>query len=121
MDDQSSSGSTQSMTRTSQNTYQARFHEIDAMIRKRQKALDASGKVSSDRLSTIERQLHRFDDMDSKIGAVRDQITEGLWKTGANGNHGAENAKGYKFEIHGDESNHDQLDGKPAIDVKDTT
>ena len=55
-------------------TSQARFREIDAIIKRQQKNLEAHAKQSADRLSTIERQLHRFDALDKKIDAVAEQV-----------------------------------------------
>ena len=39
-----------------------------------------SVKISSDRLSTIERQLHRFDDLDTKLREVKDHMTHAVAK-----------------------------------------
>ncbi len=74
-DEDRSTDSTQSLTRGSANHYQARFHEIEAIMKRQQKALDSSGKVTSERISTIERQLYRFDDFDTKLAAVSTQMT----------------------------------------------
>jgi hypothetical protein len=73
-EDHSTGGSTQSMTRASNTTYQARLHELEAILRKQQKVLDSSSKITSDRLSTIERQFKRFDDLDTKLTSLDAKI-----------------------------------------------
>ena len=73
LDDQSI-GSTQSMTRASNATYQARIHELEAILKKQQQVLDSSAKVTTDRISTIERQFSRLDDMDTKLTSMGIQL-----------------------------------------------
>jgi hypothetical protein len=75
-DDIDSTNSTQELTRASQNTYQARLHEHAQMFKSQQKALESLGKTSSVRLSLIERQLHRFDDFDTKLSGVGTQLDQ---------------------------------------------
>jgi hypothetical protein len=66
-EEQSSAGSTKSMTRASNATYQARIHELEAILHKQQKVLDSSAKTTSERLSTIERQFQRLDNLDKTL------------------------------------------------------
>jgi hypothetical protein len=54
--------------------YQAKFQALEQIIHRQQKTLDSSGKVTSDRLTNIEQQLSRIDDLDSKLSAVRSQL-----------------------------------------------
>jgi hypothetical protein len=75
-DDNDSTDSTQELTRASQNTYQARFHEQAQMFKSQQKAIESLGKTSSDRLSLIERQLHRFEALDTKLSTVGSQLDQ---------------------------------------------
>ena len=75
-DDDQSTDSTQELTKASQNTYQARFHEHAQMFKRQQTAIESLGKTSSDRLSLIERQLHRFEDFDTKLSAVGTQMDQ---------------------------------------------
>ena len=75
-DDNDSTDSTQELTRASQNTYQARFHTQAKMFKSQQKAIESLGKTSSDRLSLIERQLHRFEAFDTKLSAVGSQMEQ---------------------------------------------
>ena len=44
------------------------------MFKSQQKAIESLGKTSSDRLSLIERQLHRFEAFDTKLAAVGSQL-----------------------------------------------
>ena len=57
-------------------TTMAKFHELEAMIQRQQKTIDNSGKHSTERLATIERQLHRITAIDAKL----EDITTGLHK-----------------------------------------
>jgi hypothetical protein len=75
-EENNSTDSAQELTRTSQNTYQARFHEQVKMFKRQQTAIDSLGKTSSDRLSLIERQLHRFETFDTKLTAVGSQMDQ---------------------------------------------
>jgi hypothetical protein len=73
-EDNESTDSTAELTRASANTYQARFHQHSQMFKSQQKAIESLGKTSSDRLSLIERQLHRFEAFDTKLAAVGSQL-----------------------------------------------
>ena len=46
------------------------------MFKSQQKAIESLGKTSSDRISLIERQLHRFDDLDTKLSGVGTQLDQ---------------------------------------------
>ncbi|KAI2498582.1 hypothetical protein MHU86_15926 [Fragilaria crotonensis] len=69
-----STGSTRSSTQASRNTMNTRFHEIDAILKRDQKAMQASSKKTSDRLSLLERQFGRIDDLDTKLSSVQTSI-----------------------------------------------
>lgn len=56
--------------------YQTKFQALEQVIKRQQKELDSSGKVTSDRLTNIEQQLSRIDDLDSKLSAVRSQLNQ---------------------------------------------
>lgn len=75
-DDDRSNASTQALTRGSGSltTAQARFRELEAMMQRQQKLIDSQAKKSADRLTTIERHLHRLDALDQKISQVGDQV-----------------------------------------------
>ncbi|KAI2501731.1 hypothetical protein MHU86_12737 [Fragilaria crotonensis] len=62
--------SRQSMLSTSS----ARFLELEARITRQQNDFDRKDKISSERLSQIERQLHRFDEVDSKLDSMKTDI-----------------------------------------------
>ncbi|KAI2498300.1 hypothetical protein MHU86_16170 [Fragilaria crotonensis] len=66
--------SRQSMLSTSS----ARFIELEARITRQQSEFDRKEKISSDRLSQIERQLHRFDEVESKIDSLKNDIDSKL-------------------------------------------
>ncbi|KAI2500342.1 hypothetical protein MHU86_14150 [Fragilaria crotonensis] len=73
----SSTSSTTASERSRQSmltTSSARFIELEARITRQQTEFDRKDKISSDRLSQIERQLHRFDDVDSKLDTLRSDI-----------------------------------------------
>lgn len=78
--DERSTDSTQSSTRAS-DKYQTKFQELEKILRSQQKALDSSGKLTTDRLSQIERQLFRIEDMDTKISALSDQLSQAATST----------------------------------------
>jgi hypothetical protein len=73
--DHSSNDSTQLSTRAS-DVYQTKFHALEQIIQREQKELDFSGKITSDRLTTIEKQLSRLDEFDTKLSAVRAQLVQ---------------------------------------------
>jgi hypothetical protein len=62
--------SRQSMLSTSS----ARFIELEARITRQQTDFDRKDKISSERLSQIERQLHRFDEVDTKLDTMKSDI-----------------------------------------------
>ena len=66
--------SRQSMLSTSS----ARFIELEARITRQQTEFDRKDKISSDRLAQIERQLHRFDEVESKIDSLKNDIDSKL-------------------------------------------
>ncbi|KAI2501871.1 hypothetical protein MHU86_12563 [Fragilaria crotonensis] len=66
--------SRQSMLSTSS----ARFIELEAQITRQQTEFDRKDKISSDRLAQIERQLHRFDEVDTKLDSLKSDIDSKL-------------------------------------------
>ncbi|KAI2496015.1 hypothetical protein MHU86_18488 [Fragilaria crotonensis] len=55
-------------------TSSARFIELEARITRQQTDFDRKDKISSERLSQIERQLHRFDEVDTKLDTMKSDI-----------------------------------------------
>ncbi len=66
--------SRQSMLSTSS----ARFIELEARITRHQTEFDRKDKIVSDRLAQIERQLHRFDEVETKIDYLKSDIDSKL-------------------------------------------
>ncbi|KAI2502524.1 hypothetical protein MHU86_11956 [Fragilaria crotonensis] len=56
----------------------ARFIELEARITRQQTEFDRKDKISSDRLAQIERQLHRFDKVETKIDSLKSDIDSKL-------------------------------------------
>ena len=59
-------------------TSSARLIELEARITRQQNDFDRKDKISSDRLSQIERQLHRFDEVDTKLDTMKTEIDKKL-------------------------------------------
>ncbi|KAI2494172.1 hypothetical protein MHU86_20366 [Fragilaria crotonensis] len=59
-------------------TSSARFIELEARITRQQTEFDRKDKISSDRLAQIERQLHRFDEVETKIDSLKSDIDSKL-------------------------------------------
>jgi hypothetical protein len=55
-------------------TSSARFIELEARITRQQNEFDRKEKISSDRLSQIKRQLHRFDEVESKLDNLKENL-----------------------------------------------
>ena len=55
---------------------QAKFRDIDPMIKRQQKTIDLHVKQSANRLASIEQHFKRFDDLNSKIDQVGDQVLQ---------------------------------------------
>ena len=62
-------------------TSSARFFEMEARFTRHQSDLNRKEKISSDRLEQIERQLQRFDELDSKLASVSTTINAALEST----------------------------------------
>ena len=76
-DDGDRSNASTPLTRGSSITAtQARFRDIDAMIKKQQRTIDHHAKQAADRLSSIEHHFQRFDALNSKIDQVGDQVRQ---------------------------------------------
>jgi hypothetical protein len=58
-----------------QSASSARFIELKARITRQQTEFDRQEKISSDRLSQIERQFHRFDEVESKLDNLKTTLT----------------------------------------------
>ena len=52
-------------------TSSAKIRELDAVIQRQQKISSKKDAKSSERISSIERQLHRIHDLDSKLDDVQ--------------------------------------------------
>ena len=59
-------------------TSSARFIELEARITRQQNEFDRKEKISSDRLSQIERQLHQFDEVESKLDTLKENLESKL-------------------------------------------
>jgi hypothetical protein len=59
-------------------TSSARLIELEGRITRQQNDFDRKDKISSDRLSQIERQLHRFDEVDTKLDTIKTEIDKKL-------------------------------------------
>ena len=59
-------------------TSSARLIELEGRITRQQNDFDRKDKISSDRLSQIERQLHRFDEVDTKLDTMKTEIDKKL-------------------------------------------
>lgn len=55
-------------------TSSAKFRELDAMLLRQKHEADQAAAKVSERLSTIERQLYRINDMDQKLSEVQNNI-----------------------------------------------
>jgi hypothetical protein len=55
-------------------TSSARFLELEKRITRQQKDFERKEKISSERLLHIERQLHRFDDVDGKLDNLKQDL-----------------------------------------------
>ena len=76
-DDGDRSNASTPLTRGSSITAtQAKFRDIDAMIKRQQKMIDHHAKQAADRLSSIEQHFKRFDDLNRKIDQVGDQVLQ---------------------------------------------
>jgi hypothetical protein len=73
-----STTSTQALTQTSRNTMTIRFQALESMLKSQQKAMDAAGRKTSDRLSTLERQFGRLDELDTKMEAVSMNVEKAI-------------------------------------------
>ena len=74
--DHQSNASTHSLTRGSMTTAQARFREVEAMLDRQRQALATQTRKTDERLSAIERQLSRLDNLDSKMEDVSTSIRQ---------------------------------------------
>jgi hypothetical protein len=72
----STSPSHQSTSRLSASS--AKFREFDKILLRQQQDSETKEARSSERISLIERQLHRFDDLDNKMSEVRQEIAQRL-------------------------------------------
>lgn len=81
-DDTSTAGSTVSvpskMSDGRMSTSSAKFRELDAAIQRHKKTNDKKDAKNSERISHIERQLHRIDDIDSKMDDVKTDFGQRL-------------------------------------------
>jgi hypothetical protein len=55
-------------------TSSAKFRELDAILQRQKQEAEQAASKASDRISTIERQLYRINDMDQKLSEVQDDI-----------------------------------------------
>jgi hypothetical protein len=56
----------------------AKFREFDKILLRHQQESETKEARSSERISHIERQLHRFDDLDTKLSEVRQDLSQRL-------------------------------------------
>ena len=56
----------------------AKFREFDKILLRHQQESETKEARSSERISHIERQLHRFDDLDNKLSEVRQDLAQRL-------------------------------------------
>ena len=59
-------------------TNSAKFRELDAAIQRQKKTNDKNDAKTSERISHIERQLHRIDDIDTKLDDVKNDFGQRL-------------------------------------------
>ena len=74
MEDERSTESTRLLTQNSCNPTTSRLTEIEYIIKSQQKAMEVAGRKTSERLSILERQFNRIDDLDTKMPAVQLQL-----------------------------------------------
>jgi hypothetical protein len=55
-------------------TSSAKFRVLDALLQRQKQDAEQAASKASDRISTIERQLYRINDMDQKLSEVQDDI-----------------------------------------------
>lgn len=79
-DDTSTAGSTVTakLSDGRMSTSSAKFRELDAVIQRYKKTNDKKDAKNSERISHIERQLHRIDDIDSKLDQVQTDFGQRL-------------------------------------------
>ena len=53
----------------------AKFREFDAILLRQKQDADQAAAKASDRISTIERQLHRFNDLETKLSDIQQDIS----------------------------------------------
>ena len=78
MSDTSRSTSPSKLSSDRMSTTSARFREIDKIINIQKQANSKQEQLASDRLSQIERQLHRINDMDGKLDSVKTEFATRL-------------------------------------------
>lgn len=71
LEEERSTGSTRFSTVTSRSTMNLRLQEIDSLLKTHHKQMEMSGKKAADRISTLERQFNRIDDIDKTMVAVK--------------------------------------------------
>jgi hypothetical protein len=70
-DEERSTVFTRASTQASRATTNARFQEIDYILKSQQKAMEASGRKTYDILNTLDRQFNRIDDIEKQMAAVK--------------------------------------------------
>ena len=78
MSETSRSTSPSKLSSDRMSTTSARFREIDKLLNIQKQAYAKQEQLSSDRLSMIERQLHRINDMDGKLDSVQQDFSTRL-------------------------------------------
>jgi hypothetical protein len=73
----------------------ARFQELESILKRQQKAIAASGQKAADRLSTLERQFSRIEDLDTKMATVQMAVDTAVQQM----THTASNQKQMSTEI----------------------
>jgi Mg2+ and Co2+ transporter CorA len=80
-DDSSTSTTDSTVTDTTKNTTgrisvsSAKFREFDAILLRQKQEADHAATKASDRISTIERQLHRFNDLEQKLSDIQQDLS----------------------------------------------
>ena len=80
MDTSSTSTTESTVTETTKytngqlSTSSAKFREFDAILLRQKQDAEQAASKASDRISTIERQLYRINDLDQKLSAVQDDL-----------------------------------------------
>ena len=65
---------TESQYQATESQYQARLQELRSETRSKLKKLEDSGDETTTRLKSLEKQFTKFDDLDQKVAAVKDEL-----------------------------------------------